>query len=56
MPTETSELGLERLICTAMTGRPRDAELSQIVPPGDGVGGSGGTRGICGRPGDYDRQ
>ncbi len=56
MPTDTSEQGLERLICTAMTGCPCDAKLSQVGPAGEAAAESGGTGWICGRPGDYDRQ
>ncbi len=55
MPTDTSERGLERLICTALTGYPCD--------PGEGVAdrvrdaqpGYGGVGWVCGAPEDYDR-
>ena len=54
MTTDTSERGLERLICTALTGCPCD-------PPGEGSVGVGGVGygGVgwgCGNPGDYDRE
>ena len=54
MTTDTSERGLERLICAALTGCPCD-------PPGEGsVGeplmGFGGVGWGCGSPGDYDRE
>ena len=55
MTTDTSERGLERLICTALTGSPCD--------PGAGPAGSVherpaiyGVGWICGDPGDYDRE
>ncbi len=47
MPTDTSERGLERLICTALTGWPCD--------PG-AAPGAGGAGWLCGDPGDYDRE
>ncbi len=56
-PTDTSERGLERLICTALTGRPCDPaavstadEVREPCVPYDGAGW------ICGRPEDYDRE
>ena len=52
MITDTSEKGLERRICSVLTGGPCDVAL------GDGVGerpGSYGVGWICGDPGDYDR-
>ena len=54
MTTDTSELGLERLVCTALTGRP-------CGPPREGhvaeaARGDGGTGWICGNPQDYDRE
>ena len=54
MPTDTSERGLERLICTALTGHPCDPPLGPTVgePPAHyaGVGWSGGNFH------DYDRE
>ncbi len=52
MPTDTSERGLERLICTAMTGYPCNPgqpveTLADLKPNGTGW--------ICGNPNDYDR-
>ena len=52
MTTDTSERGLERLICTALTGSPCDATL---VPTGqEGEAAAGETGWICGHPNDYD--
>ena len=55
MPTDTSERGLERLICTALTGSPCDpgAGLAGAVherPAAYGVGW------LCGAPEDYVRE
>ncbi|GAB4247476.1 type I restriction endonuclease subunit R [Deferrisoma sp.] len=56
MPTDTTERGLERLICEALTGSPCDP--GTVPEPGalgeqpEGFGGSGW---IGGRPEDYDR-
>lgn len=54
MTTDTSEEGLERLICTALTGAPCDppkpGELEEVPE----VYGSYGW--ICGAPVDYDRE
>ena len=52
MTTDVSEKGLERRICSVLTGSPCDVAL------GDGVGerpGSYGVGWICGDPEDYDR-
>ena len=54
MTTDTSERGLERLICTALTGHPCD-------PPREGpvaevLRGEGGTGWNGGNPQDYDRE
>jgi len=52
--TDTSEKGLERLICTALTGSACDPP-----PPGmvrEPAAAYGGTGWICGNPGDYDRE
>jgi type I restriction enzyme R subunit len=54
--TDTSERGLERLICTALTGAPcdpappRSGQLHDLREP---YGGSGW---VCGSPEDYDRE
>ncbi|MEI6633592.1 MAG: type I restriction endonuclease subunit R [Chlamydiota bacterium] len=56
MTTDTSERGLERLICTALTGSPCDPgtpHTREIQKPGEPFGGSGW---ICGDPSDYDRE
>ncbi len=54
MPTDTSERGLERLICTALAGHPCDPPLGPTVgePPAHygGVGWAGGNFH------DYDRE
>ena len=55
MTTDTSERGLERLICTALTGSPCDpgavpANEVQEQPGADGTGWIGGS------PEDYDRE
>ncbi len=55
MTTDTSERGLERLICMALTGSPCDPG----VGPADSVGERPAVYGvgwICGDPGDYDRE
>ena len=56
MTTDTSERGLERLICTALTGNPCDATLAPIGPEGDAAAAAGGASWICGAPNDYDRE
>ena len=56
MTTDTSERGLERLICTALTGNPCDATLAPIGPEGDAAAAAGGAGWICGAPNDYDRE
>ena len=56
MTTDTSEAGLERLICRALTGAPCDVACD--VPSGEGVAerpASYGVGWICGDPQDYDR-
>jgi type I restriction enzyme R subunit len=55
MTTDTSERGLERLICTALTGSPCDPGTG----PAETVGERPATYGagwICGAPDDYDRE
>ena len=51
MTTDTTERGLERLICTALTGQPCDTGTTGVhfVPNGAGAGWIGGA------PGDYNR-
>ena len=56
MTTDTSERGLERLICTALTGGPCDpasAPSGVVREPSAPYGGSGW---ICGSSDDYDRE
>jgi type I restriction enzyme R subunit len=56
MPTDTSERGLERLICTALTGSPCDpvpAHPAVVREPAASYGGCGW---FCGHPDDYDRE
>ncbi len=53
MTTDTSEKGLERLICTALTGSPCDPCLTlvdQVMEPSAAYGSGW----ICGNPNDYD--
>ena len=53
MTSDTSERGLETLICTALTGQPCDpasADAARERPPTYGAGW------ICGDPQDYDRE
>ena len=56
MTTDTSERGLERLICTALTGRPCDAALGATGLEGEVTSAAGGVGWTCGRPSDYDRE
>ena len=54
MTTDTSERGLERLICTVLTGHPCDPpKAGSVVEVHPGYGGAGW---ICGSPHDYDRE
>ena len=58
MTTDTSERGLERLICTALTGSPcdpggADAGAADAVHEQPATYGAGW---ICGNPKDYDRE
>ena len=54
MTTDTSERGLERLICTALTGHPCDPpQPSMVREPTTAYGGTGW---IGGDPADYDRE
>jgi type I restriction enzyme R subunit len=55
MTTDTSERGLERLICTALTGSPCDPDTAPVGTVAESVATYGvGWR--CGRPEDYDRE
>ena len=69
MTTDTSERGLERLICTALTGLPcnpsRDNTLTEIPPTQKQVNFEelgktavpyGGVGWMCSSPHDYDRE
>ena len=56
MSTDTSERGLERLICTALTGSPCDSQQSTAGSESDTPAPSSGVGWTCGRPSDYDRQ
>ena len=53
MTTDTSERGLERLICTALTGQPCDTTQEGVVREWPSSYGSGW---VCGDPQDYDRE
>ena len=54
MTTDTSERGLERLICSALTGHPCDPSVAgTVAEPAAAYGGVGW---ICGNPHDYDRE
>ena len=54
MTTDTSERGLERLICTALAGHACDPpKAGQVSEPRAGYGGVGWS---CGNPHDYDRE
>ena len=55
MTTDTSECGLERLICTALTGVPCNpgAAEASVVRERPAAYGAGW---ICGDPGEYDRE
>ena len=53
MPTDTSERGLERLICTTLAGHPCEPPASgTVAEPPAGYGGVGWS---AGNPHDYDR-
>ena len=56
MRTDTSERGLERLICTALTGSPCDAALAPTGLDGEAAAPSDGAGWICGSANDYDRE
>ena len=54
MATDTSERGLERLVCTGLTGHPcdppEDSRIAEAHPADGGVGWTSGN------PDDYDRE
>ena len=54
MTTDTSERGLERLICTALTGHSCEPPKARTV--GDPPAGYGGGGWGCGNPHDYNRE
>ena len=54
MSTDTSERGLERLICKALTGHPCDPPAACTV--GEPPAGYGGVGWSCGNPHDYNRE
>ena len=54
MRTDTTERGLERLICAALAGHPCDPPTSGTV--GDPPAGHGGVGWTGGNPHDYDRE
>ncbi|MCJ8502584.1 type I restriction endonuclease subunit R [Desulfatitalea alkaliphila] len=54
MTTDTSERGLERLICTALTGHPCDPP--EAYTAGLAPASYGGVGWICGNSHDYDRE
>ena len=54
MTTDTSERGLERLICTVLTGHPCDPPKTGRV--GEAHSGYGGVGWSCGDSHDYDRE
>ena len=54
MPTDTTERGLERLICTGLAGNACEPPTSgTVAEPPAGYGGVGWS---CGNPHDYDRE
>ena len=53
MPTDTTERGLERLICTALTGHPCDPSAEGRVSEHPAAYGAGW---VGGHPRDYDRE
>ena len=55
MPTDTTERGLERLICTALTGSPCDPGTTLVGEVREAPAVYGADW-VCGNPGDYDRE
>ena len=56
MTTDTSEKGLERLICVALTGSPCDLGAPRPDLAGETAAPFGGSGWIGGAPGDYERE
>lgn len=56
MKTDTSERGLERLICIALTGSACDATPAGEVAAAEPASSYGGAGYIGGHPADYDRE
>ena len=56
MSTDTSERGLERLICTALTGSPCGTRQSAAGSVSETAAPTGGVGWTCGKPSDYDRE
>ena len=56
MTTDTSEKGLERLICVALTGSPCDPGAPRPDLAGETAAPYGGSGWIGGAPGDYERE
>ena len=54
MNTDTSERGLERLICMTLSGHPCDPAATGAIA--ERSAGYGGVGWICGNPQDYDRE
>jgi type I restriction enzyme R subunit len=54
--TDTTERGLERLICTALTGGPCHSGRPQAEGRGEAASPSAGVGWICGNSNDYDRE
>ncbi|WP_045221805.1 type I restriction endonuclease subunit R [Desulfonatronum thioautotrophicum] len=54
MSTDTSERGLERLICAALTGQP--CEPPRTPTAGEPLGAYGEAGWVCGNAHDYDRE
>ncbi|MGE5481320.1 MAG: type I restriction endonuclease, partial [Bacteroidota bacterium] len=56
MTTDTSEKGLERLICTALTGAPCDPGTVSAELAAEALASYGGNGWVCGDPKDYERE
>lgn len=56
MTTDTSERGLERLICTALTGTPCDPDAGAVGAVRERPATYGGAGWTAGNPHDYDRE
>ncbi len=54
--TDTTERGLERLICTALTGAPCDPGPTGASIVSEASAAYGGSGWVCGAPGDYERE